>query len=172
MRQKEAEIVTPAFIARKDTYNLTCGGKGGFYYINNVLRKDVAWEEEKRRKKIRLSQHRYQQSRIYHSKQEKNYYLNPSFCLECQRLLDYKKILQGNTFCSRHCSAVYNNRERYKDIPRRKRINNRLQKRLKYNNNPKKCLYCQQIIVYERRKYSYCNKRHASLHQHQKSRSI
>lgn len=79
MRQKEAEIVTPAFIARKDTYNLTCGGKGGFYYINNVLRKDVAWDEEKRRKKIRLSQHRYQQSRIYHSKQEKNYYLNPSF---------------------------------------------------------------------------------------------
>lgn len=42
MRQKEAEIVTLAFIARKDTYNLTCGGKGGFYYINNVLRKNVA----------------------------------------------------------------------------------------------------------------------------------
>ena len=32
--KKEAELVTPEYIVQEDTYNLTSGGLGGFYYIN------------------------------------------------------------------------------------------------------------------------------------------
>lgn len=35
MLEKEAEIVNEDFLKRNDVYNLTSGGKGGFYYINN-----------------------------------------------------------------------------------------------------------------------------------------
>ena len=34
MNDKEAELVTAEFVARKDTYNLCIGGQGGFSYIN------------------------------------------------------------------------------------------------------------------------------------------
>ena len=34
MKQTEAELVTEDFVARKDTYNICEGGKGGFGYIN------------------------------------------------------------------------------------------------------------------------------------------
>ena len=35
MLRKEAELVNEKFLKRKDVYNLTSGGKGGFFYINN-----------------------------------------------------------------------------------------------------------------------------------------
>lgn len=35
MRSKELEIVTEAFVARPDTYNLNTGGRGGWYSINS-----------------------------------------------------------------------------------------------------------------------------------------
>lgn len=36
MLEKEAEIVNEIFIEREDTYNLTIGGYGGFYYSNKT----------------------------------------------------------------------------------------------------------------------------------------
>jgi hypothetical protein len=35
MRAKEVELVSETMVVNSDTYNLTKGGKGGFYYINS-----------------------------------------------------------------------------------------------------------------------------------------
>lgn len=35
MLLKEAELINEDFLKRKDVYNLTSGGKGGFFYINH-----------------------------------------------------------------------------------------------------------------------------------------
>lgn len=34
MKEKEKEIVTEEFCRRKDTYNITLGGEGGWFYVN------------------------------------------------------------------------------------------------------------------------------------------
>lgn len=36
MKNKEKELVTEEFLDRPDTYNLTLGGRGGFYYVNRT----------------------------------------------------------------------------------------------------------------------------------------
>ena len=47
MFNKEKEIVNEEFVSRKDTYNLTLGGGGGWYYVNiNGLN----WSYEKNRR--------------------------------------------------------------------------------------------------------------------------
>lgn len=38
MYKKEAELVTPEFIKRKDTYNLTPGGNGGFQHLSGTFK--------------------------------------------------------------------------------------------------------------------------------------
>ena len=41
---------------------------------------------------------------------EQNYFNNPSFCLECKKLLSYS--LRHNKFCSSSCAATFNNKNR------------------------------------------------------------
>jgi hypothetical protein len=40
MLLREKEIVDEAFVSRKDTYNVTVGGKGSWYHVNNTLTED------------------------------------------------------------------------------------------------------------------------------------
>lgn len=49
MNSKERELVTYDFCLREDTYNICVGGKGGFSYINSVIRSDPNSDMEKRR---------------------------------------------------------------------------------------------------------------------------
>lgn len=48
MNDKEAELVTEEFCARKDTYNICPGGKGGWGYVN-ANGKAVSLSEQRRR---------------------------------------------------------------------------------------------------------------------------
>jgi len=41
MYSKERELVTPEFVARSDTYNMTCGGNGGFSHIKQAWNKGI-----------------------------------------------------------------------------------------------------------------------------------
>lgn len=62
-----------------------------------------------------------------------------------------------NHFCSNKCCREYNNNLR-KNLYT-------IQRRLKYENNPKKCLNCQLIINFKyRNRYKYCSKRCSALH--------
>ena len=47
MLSEEARLVNEEFLGRTDVYNLACGGKGGWFYINSKLSPD---EKLKRRK--------------------------------------------------------------------------------------------------------------------------
>lgn len=44
------------------------------------------------------------------NKRMRQYYDNPSYCAECNSVLDYK--LKNNKFCSKSCSATFNNKKR------------------------------------------------------------
>lgn len=53
MYQREKEVINEDFLKRKDVYNLTNGGTGGFYYINSsgkALRTGAVLSEETKRK--------------------------------------------------------------------------------------------------------------------------
>lgn len=54
MFEKEAEIVNEEFVNRKDTYNITCGGKGGWWIcnINSKLQSQKAIKSNKAQKEI------------------------------------------------------------------------------------------------------------------------
>jgi len=55
MRAKEKELVTEEYCLREDTYNICIGGKGGFWYLNNVY---LTEEEilDRNRKNVKLTQ--------------------------------------------------------------------------------------------------------------------
>jgi len=47
LNKAEAEVVTEEFIGRKDTYNLTLGGNGGWYHVNSDDREDNKFRGKK-----------------------------------------------------------------------------------------------------------------------------
>jgi hypothetical protein len=59
MYAKEAEIVTPEFLARPDVYNVTLGGNGGWHRANQLLtaedRKKLARKAADRRRELQAS---------------------------------------------------------------------------------------------------------------------
>lgn len=97
MRDKEKELVTEDFLNRSDTYNLTLGGKGGFYYVNKTGknlydRSNVIFGEKS------------------HKRSLEKYYLDPKTCPSCNKILPYEKRIY--TFCSHSCAAKSSNKLR------------------------------------------------------------
>lgn len=99
MRLKESEIVTPEFIARKDTYNLTTSGRGGFYFINTNKNKSC-WASLNGKKASHEVQKSNRQRRI------SIYNQKPKLCKTCKKKISYDK--RYNTYCSSSCSPKWN----------------------------------------------------------------
>lgn len=102
MQAKEAELVTPEWCARQDTYNLLVGGLGGFSYINATGRN---WNPERlpALAKGRRTQSAMKESRV------NAYQLAPKRCATCNAPLGYGE--QEKKFCNSWCAAVANNRD-------------------------------------------------------------
>lgn len=65
-----------------------------------------------------------------------NYYNNPKKCFNCSSIISYKK--KKNNFCSRNCSAAFNNK-----------------KFVKRKTEPKKCLSCCSLL--NKGEIKFCN---------------
>ncbi len=106
---------------------------------------------------------------------EDDYNLSPKFCKYCNEKLIYKK--RENNFCDNSCSALFNNpnKKGNKYILSEKGKKSLIKSALKLHNlteekienmkieyylNPKKCINCENIFSYEKRKKikKYCSK--------------
>lgn len=63
---------------------------------------------------------------------EEEYNLNPKYCKECGKKLEYNKML--NTFCNSSCAAKYNNKNRKHSINTRQKISIGLKTSIKVQN--------------------------------------
>ena len=92
-----------------------------------------------------------------------DYLKNPKFCKFCQKKIPFDK--KRNTYCNSSCMASYTNRIKKKvkhNFSKMALINisesnkkRRLDKN--YYENPKRCLNCNNILEYRRRKTIFCN---------------
>lgn len=82
---------------------------------------------------------------------------NPSNCLTCKNILSYKH--RKNKFCSRSCSAVFNNTVRIVSNDQKSKTSNTLilYQTEKYLNNPNKCEVCNSPLGYTKRKRKTCS---------------
>lgn len=100
MFAKEVELIA----ALKPEYNIHEGGRGGWEYVNSsglsipiqTLNKEYQYAQKSNidRRNARVE----------------SYGLQPSTCNSCDKALGYKS--KSNSFCSKSCSAIYNNRKR------------------------------------------------------------
>jgi hypothetical protein len=116
------------------------------------------------------------------NKKRDEYYINPNRCLECKNVLDFYK--RNNKFCGSSCSATHNNKKRdsisdetkeriSKKLTGRKLSEEHKKKcsihlvsgggrnleklRFDYDNLPKKCNVCGNVIKYENRHRVTCS---------------
>lgn len=84
---------------------------------------------------------------------------NPSFCKQCNAILEYKK--RNNKFCSESCSASYNNSGRLITEKHKQTTSNTLKNKYKkgYNKNPNYCKVCNSKLEYNKRKRTTCSKK-------------
>ena len=105
MFTKEAEIVTEDFLSEENTYNLKIGGFGGFDYINSSGKNVYGSNGANGQRALRDIIARKEVER-------KDYDGNPLRCTRCDSPISFEQktfIQSKNSFCSRSCSASYNN---------------------------------------------------------------
>lgn len=131
MYNMEAELVNEVFIRQKTNYNIHTGGiprildfrqaeyfKSGEHLKNAHKARQQALKEIKRQKEKRV----------------KEYYQNPKLCLNCDSPVPYEK--KGvNKFCSRSCSATYNNTRRIVTEEHKQKTSNTLRSKLKISDD-------------------------------------
>ena len=105
------------------------------------------------------------------------YLKNPNICKFCNSIIPFEKRLDNYDFCNHSCSAKFNNRYRkgikynLSEDGRKNLIDSalknfygkrgsidsyKIEKEL-YFENPKKCLNCESMLDYKKRKGIYCN---------------
>lgn len=107
---------------------------------------------------IKASNQNKERSLKLKNKRIEDYNLHPVNCKNCNCVLDYEKRM--NIFCNKSCSTTYNNmnrtRKRYiigtEHIIARKQKNEEI-----YNQTPKQCQICQNVIEYAKRKRKFCS---------------
>ena len=82
---------------------------------------------------------------------ENEYYENPKYCLECGKILPFKK--RFNKFCNRSCSNTYSNKHRKHSKETKDKISKSLSKTRIANRKDKIsiCKYCGNEFVLERK---------------------
>lgn len=104
MFKMESQIVTSDFVKYKTNYNTMVGGPGGpkvakeheYYTSGDHIANALAARE-----KALIASKKLKDKRIA------DYYKNPKLCCNCNVPLKYNK--KRNKFCSKSCSASYNN---------------------------------------------------------------
>lgn len=104
MYEIESQLVNTEFVNRKDTYNIQVGGVGG-------AKDATATEYFRSGKHSANAKHAQQQALIaaQTNKQRRidSYNEAPNLCMQCKSPLPYDK--KHNKFCSKSCSASFNN---------------------------------------------------------------
>lgn len=105
-------------------------------------------------------------SNSFKKKFQDKYYENPKRCIICNEIIPYKK--RENIYCGHSCAAGHTNKnkvglkynlseEGHKGLIEgvRKRHKDKIDE---YNNNPKKCLNCDNNLSYNNKRRVFCDK--------------
>lgn len=135
MRQKERELVTEEFINRENTYNLTLGGYGGFYYVNKSMTK-----EQWARNGSRASKSEFWKSSMKKLSQERRriYEIAPKYCKHCNKILSWD--MRNNLYCSKACRKASARKNFHHSDVTKEKISAKLKKNFFY------CEHCGENI--------------------------
>ncbi len=114
MNEKEAELVTPSFVERSDTYNLCSGGQGGFGHINSNVEFRILKNRKARRRAndagaLEIARH-------VNTANRRKYELNPIKCANrtCGEYLEYLDYqFRSSKYCSNRCKSMGSSNSQY-----------------------------------------------------------